>query len=145
MTTTSTTPNPTRRMQGVAHALYFVIGGIWAVMGKRSFETVTGPKVDYWLVRTVGGLLTIAGGVIASASLRNRITPEIRWLAYGTSGVLACISLLYSAKGRIRSIYLLDAVANAVLIAGWRFNSMSVRHVVGVIRARKSILGSGRA
>ena len=75
---TDTTPDPTTSNARIGHALYFIIGGIWAVTGKRSFETVTGPKVDYWLVRTVGGLLTVAGGVIASASFRNRITPEIQ-------------------------------------------------------------------
>lgn len=111
---------PTERTHALIHAVYFLAGGLWALTGKRSFETVTGPKVDYWLVRTVGSLLTVAGCVIASASLRNRITPEIRWLATGVSAVLATSCLVYTAKGRIRSIYLLDALANLLLIAGWR-------------------------
>lgn len=87
--------------------------------GRRSFEAVTGAKVDYWLVRTVGGLLSVVGLVLASASLRNRITSEIRWLAIGTSSVLGTISAVYAAKGRIRPIYLLDAAANLGLIASW--------------------------
>ena len=61
------------------------------------------------------------------------------------SGVLASISLLYSAKGRIRSIYLLDAITNVVLIAGWRSDSVSVRRVVGRLRAMKATLGFGTA
>jgi cytochrome b subunit of formate dehydrogenase len=102
-----------------AHALYFIIGGLWAVVGRRSFEVVTGPKADYWLVRTVGGLLTVSGLVIASASIRDRITPEIRWLAIGSSSVLVAIDAIFAAKGRIRAIYWLDAAANVVLISGW--------------------------
>jgi peptidoglycan/LPS O-acetylase OafA/YrhL len=107
------------RSLALLHALYFLIGGAWAVMGKRTFEAVTGPKVDYWLVRTVGGLLSVTGSVLALASIRNRLTPEIRYLAIGMSGVLASVSLVYSIKGRIRPVYLLDAVANVVLISVW--------------------------
>ncbi len=101
------------------HAAYFLAGGLWAVLSRRSFEAVAGPKVDYWLVRTVGGLLTVVGTVIAVATMRRRLTPEIRWLAMGTSGVLIAIDLVYVAKRRISPVYLLDAATNLMLIAGW--------------------------
>jgi len=107
------------RAIALVHAAYFLIGGAWAVTGKRTFEAVTGPKVDYWLVRTVGGLLSVTGAVLGLASIRKRLTPEIRLLAIGMSGVLASVSLVYSIKGRIRSIYLLDSVANLALSALW--------------------------
>ncbi len=110
---------PTRRGGALIQGLYFMLGGLWAVAGKRSFEVVTGPKVDYWLVRTVGGLLSVIGLVIASASIRHRITTEIRWLGFGTSSVLAAITVVYTAKGRIRPIYLLDAGVNLVFMARW--------------------------
>jgi hypothetical protein len=122
--------NPAARALALVHALYFLLGGVWAVTGKRTFEAVTGPKADYWLVRTVGGLLAVAGAVIAGASLRNRLTPEIRWLAIGMSGVLGTVSLVYTVKGRIRPVYLLDAVANLLLIAGWFSRGVrSTRHL----------------
>ena len=101
------------------HAAFFLVGGLWAVLSRRSFEAVAGPKVDYWLVRTVGGLLTIVGTVIAVATFRGRLTPDIRWLAMGTSGVLIAIDLVYVAKRRISPVYLLDAATNLMLIAGW--------------------------
>lgn len=101
------------------HALYFVIGGIWAVVGRRSFEAISGPKSDYWLVRTVGGMLAVVGTEIGLAGWRRRLTPEIVGLAIGSSAVLAVIDVVYTAKRRISRVYLLDAVANAVLIGGW--------------------------
>jgi len=102
------------------HALFFGLGGLWALLSRRLFEAVTGPKVDYWLVRTVGGLLTVVGAVIGIAHLRGRLTPEIRWLAMGASGTLIAIDVVYDAKRRVRPVYLLDAVTNLILIAGWR-------------------------
>jgi hypothetical protein len=101
------------------HAAYFITGGLWSVLDRRSFEAISGPKVDYWLVRTVGGLLTAVGAVIAAANRHGRVTPEIRWLAVGTSGVLIAIDLVYVAKRRISPVYLLDAATNLMLIAGW--------------------------
>lgn len=101
------------------HALYFVIGGIWSVVGRRSFEAVSGKKTDYWLVRTVGGMLTAVGAVIGTAGFNGRVTPEVRWLATSTSGVLALVDVTYVSKRRISPVYLLDAVANSALIAGW--------------------------
>lgn len=104
---------------GSAHAFYFVAGGLWSIAGRRSFEAVTGPKTDYWLVRTVGGLLTAVGATIGLAGMRGRITPELRWLAISTSATLTAIDIACTAAGRLRPVYLLDALANAVLIAGW--------------------------
>ncbi|MGE3798790.1 MAG: hypothetical protein AB7G88_13230 [Thermomicrobiales bacterium] len=101
------------------HALYFGIGGLWSVVHKRSFQAISGPKVDYWLVRTVGGLLTVVGAVIAMAGVRDRITPEIRWLAVGASSVLTVIDVVYSVRKRVRRTYLFDAAANGVVIIGW--------------------------
>jgi hypothetical protein len=103
----------------LVHAFFLGIGGLWSVVGRRSFEKVSGPKVDYWLVRTVGGLLTVIGAVVGIAAVRGRITPEIRSLAIGTDCVLIAIDLIYVAKRRIRPIYLLDAAANSLAIAGW--------------------------
>lgn len=101
------------------HSLYFVIGGIWAVVGRVSFEAITGKKRDYWLVRTVGGLLAIVGAVIGVAGSSRRLTPDLAWLAVGSSAVLVAVDVVYTAKNRIRKVYLLDGVANSILIGAW--------------------------
>ncbi|HVL24155.1 MAG TPA: hypothetical protein VM450_08720 [Thermomicrobiales bacterium] len=104
---------------GIAHALYFIPSSIWALVHIRSFEKVTGPKVDRWLVKTVAGLLTVIGVVIGRSGMRQRVTPEIAALAIGSSGVLTAIDLVYVRKKRIAPVYLLDAIANLLLIGGW--------------------------
>jgi hypothetical protein len=101
------------------HAAYFVIGSIWALVGRVSFEAITGSKTDYWLVRTVGGLLTVVGAVIGMAGSARRLTPELAWLAMGASAVLVVVDIVYTTNNRIRNVYLLDGVANTILIRGW--------------------------
>jgi hypothetical protein len=132
---------PRRSLQGAVallYALYYIVGGIWAVIGRRSFEAVTGPKVDYWLVRCVGGLLTVIGATVALSHLRARGTPEIRFLAIGASGVLTTIDIVGVARGRIRAIYLLDAVVNLGLIAGWLWPDPASRSSVQARSAPRS-------
>jgi len=100
-------------------ALYFLVTGLWPLIEIRSFQKISGRKTDLWLVKTVGVLITVIGGVIAAAGLRGRITPEIAGLAVGSSAGLAAIDVYYSSRGRISRVYLLDAVAEALIIGAW--------------------------
>jgi len=104
---------------GLAHAVYFVPTSIWALVHMPSFEKVTGPKVDRWLVKTVAVLLLVIGLVIGSAGMRRRVTPDIVALGIGSSAALATIDVVYVRKKRISPVYLLDALGNLLLIAGW--------------------------
>lgn len=97
----------------------FIGGGVWPILHLRSFEMITGPKADGWLVKTVGGLLTVVGMGILQAARRQRITPETAFIGVGTSAVLAAVDVVYVTRRRISPIYLLDAVANAAIITGW--------------------------
>jgi len=95
---------------------YFAATGVWPLLHMRSFEAVTGPKVDKWLVKTVGLCITCIGAALLGAARRDRITPEIRGLAISSAVSLAAIDVYYSATGRISPIYLADAVAEAGLV-----------------------------
>jgi hypothetical protein len=99
---------------------YFALTGIWPLLHMRSFEAVTGPKADRWLVKTVGLTIACIGGTLLAAARNDRVTPEIRGLAAGSAAALACIDIFYSAVGRISPIYLADAAVEAGLIAGLR-------------------------
>ncbi|HEU4560354.1 MAG TPA: hypothetical protein VFS20_21065 [Longimicrobium sp.] len=98
---------------------YFAATGVWPFISMRSFEAVTGPKTDRWLVKTVGGLVGVVGGVLIAAGVRRRVTPEIAAMAAGTAAVLAAIDVVYTARRVIRPVYLADAVGEALLLAGW--------------------------
>lgn len=101
------------------HALFNIVSGTWPLVHIRSFEAVSGPKTDRWLVKTVTSLIAVIGFVIGSAGLRKRITPEVVGLAIGCSATLATVDVVYVSRGRISRVYLLDALAEILLIAGW--------------------------
>lgn len=98
---------------------FYVLTGVWPLLNIRSFEWVTGPKTDRWLVKTVGVLVAVNGGVLSAAGLRGRTGPEMAALATGSALGLAGIDTVYALKGRISRIYLLDALCELLLAACW--------------------------
>jgi hypothetical protein len=100
-------------------AVYYAITGVWAIVGIKSFQKVTGPKVDIWLVKTVGVLIVAIGAVLGLAGRRGEPVPEVPLLAVGSAAGLAAIDIIYVARKRIRPVYLLDAIAEIGLIALW--------------------------
>ena len=107
------------RVLAVTQGTYFAATGIWPLLDMRSFEKVTGPKVDKWLVRTVGVLVAAIGGALIAAGARRRVTPEIAGLAVASAAGLGLVDVVYSTNGRISKIYLADAAAEAALVAAW--------------------------
>lgn len=102
-----------------AQALLFVTTGLWPVAHRRSFEFVTGPKIDFWLARTVGLLLAAIGATLWLAAERDEVDDRMRMLGASTAAVLTGIDVYYVAKRRIRPIYLVDAAAETGLVAAW--------------------------
>ena len=82
----------------------------------NTFEAVTGPKRDRWLVKTVGVLVAVIGASLATV---RRPAPPTTLLALGSAAGLGAVDVIYSTKGAISRVYLLDAVLEALLIAGW--------------------------
>jgi hypothetical protein len=107
------------RYVAIGQAAFYVATGVWSLVGIRSFQKVTGPKVDVWLVKTVGVLVTVIGGVLGLAGYRKQVPPEVAMLAVGSAAGLAAIDVVYVAQKRIRPVYLLDAVAEVGLIGLW--------------------------
>lgn len=100
----------------LAQSVYYAGTGLGGFVSRRAFEAVTGPKREWWLVQTVGALVTVVGGVLASAAMRDRVTPEVSALAVGSASALAAIDVIYVARRRISPVYLLDAAIQAGLI-----------------------------
>lgn len=104
------------RAVAAAHAAYYVCTGLWSILHRRSFEAVSGPKREYWLVRTVGALATAVGAALGAAVLTRR-RREGAVLAIG-SGVAFVASDLQAARASSR-VYLGDALLHAVLLPAW--------------------------
>jgi hypothetical protein len=96
---------------------YYVASGVTPFASRRAFEAVTGPKADWWLVQTVGALVTTVGATLVGAAARGRVTPEIAALAAGCAASLAAVEVVHVARRRISPVYLADAVAEAAALA----------------------------
>ncbi|HVM24618.1 MAG TPA: hypothetical protein VM253_04405 [Candidatus Limnocylindrales bacterium] len=107
-----------RRALGLGHATYYVVSGIWPLVAYRSFEAITGPKREPWLVKMVGLLTVVIGATIATDP--GGRTRQTRRLAIGAAASYAAVDMWYAGvRRRISAVYLLDAVAELGLIAGW--------------------------
>ena len=102
-------------MQGI----YFTLTGIWPFIHLQSFLWVTGPKTDIWLLKTVAALITVIGFSLLVGAFRREINAVTLILALGCSFGLMAIDIYYAINDIIGDIYLLDAVAEAVIITTW--------------------------
>ena len=108
-----------RRRAARLQAGYYVVTGVWPLVHRRSFERVTGPKVDFWLVRTVGVLVSAIGAGLALGA-RRRVSSELEATAILAAVGLAAIDVAEVARGRVSPVYLADALLEAALVAYWR-------------------------
>jgi energy-converting hydrogenase Eha subunit E len=90
--------------------------GLWPLVHLASFEAVTGPKVDDWLVHMVGLLAAVIGATLIVAARRGHRTPDIMILAVGSASAFTAVDVWYTFRGRIAPIYLADAVVELGLI-----------------------------
>lgn len=118
---------PFQRGLALAQGLYDLVGGLWPLLHFRSFEEVTGPKVDHWLVRTVAGMLVVMGVVLLRDAYRNRVPDSMRTMAGGLSGVLAIVALISSVGGWISWTYFLDGLIHLSFALGWIISGAVLR------------------
>ncbi len=99
--------------------LYYVPTAVWPLVSMSSFEAVTGPKTDHWLVNTVAVLLLAIGATFLVSAWRRRVPVETLVLGLGCAIALTAIDVVYVSRGVILPVYLLDAAPEVVLIVGW--------------------------
>jgi hypothetical protein len=98
-------------------SVYYIVTGLWPVVHLPSFEAVTGPKTDDWLVHMVGLLAAAIGVALGTAADRREVgSAAVRVLAIGSAAAFAAIDLWYGLSGRISAIYLADAAVQILLI-----------------------------
>ena len=98
-------------------ACYYIGTGLWPLVSRRSFEAVTGPKADWWLVQMVGLLAATIGTAIAVGAREERPSPAIRTLGVLSALSFAGIDVVHTARRRISPVYLGDAAVELALIA----------------------------
>lgn len=111
----------------LAHGLYWAVTGFWPLVSIDTFQLVTGPKRDLWLVKTAGALIGVIGVVLMLAGARHRITPEIGMLGAGSAATLACVDIVYTRRRVIGPIYLLESFVEITLTALWIFGMAARR------------------
>jgi hypothetical protein len=88
----------------LVQAAYLIATGLWPLVHYRSFEAVTGPKTDAWIVQTVGATAVVLG-IATAVSDRERSLI----LSIGSTVAFGATEVDPALRGRIRKVYLLDA------------------------------------
>jgi hypothetical protein len=96
-----------------------VFSGAWPLVHVDSFQKVTGPKTDLWLVNTVGLLLVAIGGGLVVAGVSRQAVPALVVIAMACAAALVLIELVYVLKRVISPIYLADALVELGFIGWW--------------------------
>jgi hypothetical protein len=105
----------------LSQGIFYVATGLWPVLHLRSFERVTGPKVDKWLVRTFGGLVAAIGAALIAGAFEDRRSRALAILGVGSALALGAADVVYAGRGRISRVYFGDAAAEAAVAATWAF------------------------
>ena len=100
----------------LTQGLYTLVTAVWPLVHIRSFEAVTGPKSDRWLVKTVGVLLIPVAVCWLYNCWLNAWSVETAVLGIGTAAGLMTIDVYYNIKKRIARIYLADAVLQLLFL-----------------------------
>ena len=112
---------------GYFQSLVYIITGVWPILDIHTFTMVTGPKVDIWLVKTVGLFITATGLVMFSALRRNEFNYSIILLAFLNALFLTAIDTYYALTNVISNIYLLDAAMETVFWLFWGYVLLALR------------------
>jgi hypothetical protein len=104
----------------IGQGSYWLATGIWPILHLKSFEAVTGPKDDKWLVKTAGLLISCLGGFLLYKGLSRQTDDADAALGAASAASLTAIDVWYTTEGRISPIYLGDAVAEVGLIGAWQ-------------------------
>jgi hypothetical protein len=110
---------PDRRRTALAiQAAYYIASGSMPLLSRRTFEALTGPKRDWWLVQMVA-LLAVTSGLTIAVGLQSGREPSRETLVLSalSAASFSAIDLCYSLNGTISPIYLADAFIEAALTA----------------------------
>lgn len=96
---------------------YYLITAVWPLVSIKSFEAVTGPKTDRWLVYTVSCFLIGPSLLYLYSGIQIEDPhPLVVFLALINCLALLIIDVTFVVKKVIWKTYLLDALAELIFI-----------------------------
>lgn len=103
--------------------IYYFLTALWPLIHIKSFEKITGPKTDHWLVYTVSALIICSSLVFLSTALGPFMEgKEVLILSFSNAIALSIVEIFFSLKNVISKIYLLDAAAEISLVIALIFS-----------------------
>jgi hypothetical protein len=99
--------------------IFYLLMGLWPLLHMLSFQKVTGPKTDLWLMITVGGFLCVYGLAFLLESRRPVISNSVMCLAVGIPLVLLWVDVYYVYGGVISAVYMIDALLENIIVFSW--------------------------
>jgi hypothetical protein len=96
--------------------IYYLVTGIWPLVSLQTFEAVTGPKTDDWLVQTVGVLAATIGATLLIGCVRDKPSRETLSLSVLAALAFTGVDVVFVALGVISRIYLVDAAAQVLAL-----------------------------
>jgi len=104
----------------LAQGVFYFASGLWPILSLKTFEAVTGPKLEGWLVKTTGAMIANVGAALAMAGARGKVSREMRILGAGAAASLAVVDFHYAgARRRISPVYLIDGAVQLATAALW--------------------------
>ena len=119
----------------VVQGVYYLITGIWPLVSIATFEAVTGPKTDDWLVQTVGVLAAVIGATLLVGACVVPPAREAVTLSVLSILGFAAVDVVFVLRGTISPIYLADAAIQSVAFnwAGrWPLAGGTVAAAIGI-------------
>ena len=131
-----------KRLAAALQGGYYVVTGVWPLVSLGTFEAVSGPKIEDWLVRTVGIIVTVIGLALLAAAAKDDTGAAVRVLAIGSAAGLAFVDFYYALRGVIWPIYMLDGVGELGLILIWMVAILRERGRTPTHAAPRPTIGS---
>jgi hypothetical protein len=112
-----------------AQGFFYLVIGLWPVLGYQSFLAVTGQRADHWLLTLVGLLLAGIGTSMIIAAIRRDIAFEVFAIGLITALSLGVTDVVFVVERSIPAVYLLDAVAESLFVTLWVFAIRDLRRI----------------
>ena len=104
----------------MAHGAYLLVFGGWPFFHLRSFEALTGPKLEGWLAKGNGATLANIGVTLLYSGLRGEVRRPTRLLGAGIAFTYAALDFHYAGlRRRISPRYLVNGLVQLAFGAAW--------------------------